>query len=163
MDKALAGVEIEKEQTVDISAEDGFGKKQAKLIQLIATPKFKKHGITPMPGLQVNIDNQIGVVKTVTGGRTLVDFNHPCAGKELTYTFTVKRIVTDATEKVTAVMNQLFGDQLVEKIEVKEGKATIGIKMELPKEIQEKCSEKVIELVPEIKKIEYIAPKETKA
>jgi FKBP-type peptidyl-prolyl cis-trans isomerase 2 len=155
MDKAVEGIEIGKEKTVDIPAEDGFGKKRADLIQLIATPKFKKHGINPVPGLQVNIDNQIGVIKTVTGGRTLVDFNHPCSSKELTYTFTIKRIVTDTKEKATALMTQLFSEQLVDTINVKDNNVEVTLKMEMPGEIQTKCTEKVKDLIPEIKEISY--------
>ena len=162
IDTALEGADVNKEKTIDIKAEDGFGKKRADLIQLVATAKFRKHGITPMPGLQVNIDDTIGMIKTVTGGRTLVDFNHPCAGKELIYVCTVKRIVTDTKEKLHAVMQQLFGKQLVDSIEIKENKAKITLRMELPTEIQEKCTTKAKELIPEITEIEYTAAAQTK-
>lgn len=166
IDKALVGKEVGKEYTFEIMPEDGFGKKRADLLQLIATPKFRKHGINPVPGLQVNIDNAVGVIKTVTGGRTLVDFNHPCAGKDLVYTVTVKRIVTEAKEKVQALLSMLLGDQMIEKVDVqekeKEKSATIKTKIELPKELQEKITENIKTCVLEITDVQYSEKREGK-
>ncbi|PIN79507.1 peptidylprolyl isomerase [Candidatus Woesearchaeota archaeon CG10_big_fil_rev_8_21_14_0_10_34_8] len=155
LDKAVEGAEIGQEKTVEISPEEGFGKKRADLIQLVSTSKFRKHGINPVPGLQVNIDNTVGTIKTVTGGRTLVDFNHPCSGKNLIYTFKVNKIITDTKQKVEAVMHQLFGKQMVDTVQVKEKKAEITLKIEMPKELQDKCTEKVKEIIPDITEISY--------
>ncbi len=155
MDKVLEEAEIGKEKTIEVAPEEGFGKKRADAIQLIATSKFRKHGINPVPGLQVNVDNSFGVIKTVTGGRTMVDFNHPCAGKVLTYTFTIKRIVENVQEKVKALLTQLFSEAVIEEVVVNENKAKISIKFELPMEIREKCTKKIIELVPDIKEVLY--------
>lgn len=166
IDKALIGKEVGKEYTFEIMPEDGFGKKRADLLQLIATPKFRKHGINPVPGLQVNIDNAVGVIKTVTGGRTLVDFNHPCAGKDLVYIIKVKRIVTDAKEKVQALLSMLLGEQMIEKVDVQEKEkekiAIIKTKIELPRELQEKITENIKASVPEIINVQYEEKKEGK-
>lgn len=166
IDKALIGKEVGKEYTIEITPEDGFGKKRGDLLQLIATPKFRKHGINPMPGLQVNIDNTVGIIKTVTGGRTLVDFNHPCAGKDLVYIVKVKRIVTDAKEKVQALLSMLLGEQMIEKVDVQEKEnekiAIIKTKIELPKELQEKITENIKASVPEIINVQYEGKKEGK-
>lgn len=163
IDKFIVGKELNKEYTVEIKPEDGFGKKRGDLLQLIATQKFKKHGVNPMPGLQVNIDNTIGIIKTVTGGRTLVDFNHPCAGKELTYKVKVTKFVTDAKEKVTAVATMLLGAQLIQNVDVKENKAELTIQMKFPQEIEEKITESIKKTVPEITEIVYHEKAEKKA
>lgn len=164
IDKVLVGKEVGREYIIEITPEDGFGKKRADLLQLIATPKFRKHGITPVPGLQVNIDNTVGTIKTVSGGRTLVDFNHPCAGKDLVYTVNVNRIVTDAKEKVQALLSMLLGEQMIEKVDIqekeKEKSATIKTKIELPKELQEKITENIKICVPEIISVQYEGKKE---
>ena len=155
IDKFIIDKELNKEYTVDIKPEDGFGKKKGDLLQLIATPKFRKHGINPVPGLQVNIDNTIGIIKTVTGGRTLVDFNHPCAGKDLTYKVKVTKFVTDAKEKVKAIVTMLLGPQLIQNVEVKDKKAELTIPMKFPQEIEEKITESIKKTVPEISEIVY--------
>ena len=89
LDKQLIDKEIGKEYTVELQPEEAFGKKSAQLIQLVSTRKFKQNEIMPQPGLQVDIDGMNGIIKTVTGGRTLVDFNHPLSGKVIEYKFKI--------------------------------------------------------------------------
>ncbi len=109
LDKNLEGKETGKEYDFDIKPEDAFGKKNAKLIQLIPTNKFKQQKIQPMPGMQLNIDGVVGTVKTVSGGRTLVDFNHPLAGKELSYKIKINKKITDDKEKLSGYLKLSLG------------------------------------------------------
>ncbi len=162
IDAALIGKEIGTEYTIELIPEQAFGKKKGELIQLIATGKFKKHGITPMPGLQVNIDNTIGVIKTVTGGRTLVDFNHPCAGKDVVYTLKILRIVSDVQTKVQAMATMLLGEQLVSGVVVKENKAEITTVIKMPDEIEKKMTENIKKCVPEIQEVTYLEKQKDK-
>ena len=158
LDEQLEGKEPGKKYHIELSPEQGFGKKNAKLIQLVATSKFIKQKINPMPGLQVNIDGMMGMIRTVSGGRTLVDFNHPLAGKELAYDFKINKIVKDDEEKLNALL-KLQLNLKDTKVVIKEGNATIdlNIKQELPKPIEEKLTEYVKEIIPSIKKIEFKA------
>ena len=154
LDKNLEGKEIGKEYEFDIKPEDAFGKKNAKLIQLISTSKFRQQSIQPIPGMQLNIDGMVGIVKTVSGGRTLVDFNHPLAGKELSYKVRINKKATDAMEKLMGYVRLSLGTKDFEAAVV-DGSAKITLKSDVPKEIQERLSEKIKELVPEIKKAEF--------
>ncbi len=160
IDKFLVGKEIGKEYTSDLTPEDGLVKKRADLIQLIATQKFKNHGVNPVPGLQVNIDNTIGLIKTVTGGRTLVDFNHPCAGKNLNYKIKITKEVTDSKQKVQAMATMLLGNQFITGIDVKDNNATITLMFKLPDEVSAKMAEKIKQCVPELLGIHYLEKKQ---
>lgn len=159
LDKNLEGKETEKEYTVELKPEEAFGKKDAKLIQLVQTSKFLKQNIQPMPGLQVNIDGMMAVIKSVSGGRTLVDFNHPLSGKEITYAVKVNKIITDDKEKLKAYLKLSLALKDVE-LELKEGEAKVSIKKELPKEVKDKLNEKIKELIPAVKKTMFIVGKE---
>ena len=158
LDEQLEGKELGKEYHIELSPEQGFGKKNAKLIQLVATSKFIKQKINPMPGLQVNIDDMTGMIRTVSGGRTLVDFNHPLAGKELTYDFKINKIVKDDEEKLKALLKLQLNLKDI-KVEIKEGNATIdlNIKQDLPKPVEEKLTKHIKEIIPSIKNIEFKA------
>ena len=161
IDKYLEGKETEKEYDININPEDAFGNKDAKLIQLIPTNKFKQQNIQPMPGVQVNIDGMAGIVKTVSGGRTLVDFNHPLAGKELSYHVKANKKVVDDKEKLRGHIKLSLGlDDF--SSEITEGNAKITIKIEIPNEVKEQLNQKIIELIPNIKKVEFIVEKEQK-
>lgn len=160
IDKFLVGKEIGKEYTLDLSPEEGFGKKRSDLIQLIATQKFKKHGVNPIPGLQVNIDNTIGLIKTVTGGRTLVDFNHPCAGKNVQYKIKITKAITDSKQKVQAMTAMLLGNQFISNIDVRDNNATITLVFKIPEELSAKMTEKIKECIPELSEIHYLEKKQ---
>ncbi len=152
LEKAIVGKEANKQYTIEVKPEEAYGKKNAKLIQLISTSKFLKQKIQPMPGLQVNIDGMVGLIKTVSGGRTLVDFNHPLAGKELLYDIKINRIIKDDKEKINSMLKLSLGIKDAD-IKIENKKTTIATKQEIPKEIQKELKEKIKELLPSIEEI----------
>jgi len=158
LDKNLEGKETGKEYDIELKPEDAFGNKNAKLIQLIPTSKFKQQNIQPMPGMQLNIDGIAGIIKTVSGGRTLVDFNHPLAGKEVSYKIKINKKITDDKEKLEGYLKLSLSTKEIE-IEVNDGNAKIKLKKEIPKEAQENLSKKITELIPNIKNVEFAIAK----
>ena len=126
-------------------------------MKLIATSKFKKEGMVPRPGLRNNIDGRVGTIKTVTGGRTIVDFNHPLSGRDLQYTVKVSKVVSDTVEKLQAMLKiELYETQ--PKAKFSEGKAIVDISQEIPKEILAQFDVKVKELLPEVKSLDIKHP-----
>jgi FKBP-type peptidyl-prolyl cis-trans isomerase SlyD len=103
LDKRLVGASLGKHSFI-IPAEEAFGKKSAKLLQLIPRRIFNDQKIQPVPGLEINVDNQTGIIRTVSGGRIIVDFNHPLASRDLIYDVEVKAKVHDQTAQVKAVL-----------------------------------------------------------
>ena len=142
------------EYTVDLQPEDAFGKKDAKLIKMIPASAFRRQNINPEPGMQVNIDGMMGIIKTAAGGRCLVDFNHPLSGKEVSYTIKVTKIITDDKEKAKSYLSLALNSKNL-PVEVKEGKAIVATDKEVPKEIQETLSKKVKELIPALKEVVF--------
>ncbi|MBS3137480.1 FKBP-type peptidyl-prolyl cis-trans isomerase [Candidatus Woesearchaeota archaeon] len=161
LDEALVEKEIGKQFNVTIPSDKAFGKKTGKLLQLIATNKFLKDQIQPMPGLQVNVDGNIGVIKTVTGGRTLVDFNHPLAGKDVIYTCSIKRKVDNTEEKVKGLL-QLTLQINDTKIKIDGKKVVITLEEELPKEIVEHINQQFKLIIPEIEEFVFVSLKTNK-
>src|SRR3989344_1974409 len=108
LEAKLEGKEIEKDYEIDLSSEEAFGKKDPKLIKIIQTKVFVDKKVNPVPGLQVNIDGAIATIRSVSGGRCVVDFNHPLAGRNLVYFVKIKKIVTDVKEKIDSTMRLDF-------------------------------------------------------
>jgi len=103
IDKALPGKEPGS-YSLRIKPEDAFGKKTAELLKMIPVREFEKQGLKPYAGLEVSVDGMPGVVRSVSSGRTIVDFNHPLAGKELEYEVVIKRVITSKKEKLEALL-----------------------------------------------------------
>jgi len=58
--------------------------------------------------MHFTFDNLIGKIISVSGGRVIVDFNNPLAGKNISYELNVKSIVKDENEKIKALMRYFF-------------------------------------------------------
>ncbi|HLC32663.1 MAG TPA: peptidylprolyl isomerase [Candidatus Nanoarchaeia archaeon] len=125
IDEFVEGKEMGK-FTVSLAPEKAFGKKDSTMIKMIPTSKFEEQGIKPIPQLRLNIDGMVGMIKSVSSGRTVVDFNHPLAGKEVTYELKLNKIVTDNTIQLGAILKVILGMRNP-KIALDGNKATIEI------------------------------------
>ncbi len=152
LDDALAGKEVGGKFSVGLAPEDAFGKKDAKYFQLVNASKFKDSDMVPYPGMHVTINDTPGVVKTISGGRILVDFNHPLAGKDITYDVEVVGVVGDDAEKVKALAEMHLGI-LSPKVTVEKGVAKID--HEFPEQLAGAVEKSIIERVPSLKKVEF--------
>lgn len=146
LDEWLIGKEKGKYENIEISSDKAYGKKDAKLIRMVPTQQFTKHGIKPERGLQVNIDNMMATIRTVTGGRTVVDFNHPLSGKDLIYDIEIVNIVEDKKEQIQSLLKLLINLE-AKQIDIKEGKAEITIHIEVPQPVLDKLKETIKDLV----------------
>ena len=138
---------------VNLIPEQGFGKKNAKLLKLMPKSLFTKQNINPMPGLPINIDGMDGIIKTVSGGRCMVDFNHPLSGKELEYDLKINRIVTDEKEKVSSIVELQLRKEDFE-LNVEEDKVTISSKIGMKKPLKD-LIEDMIKKFTKIKNVEF--------
>ena len=153
LDNNLAGKEIGKDYTITLQPEEAFGKKSAKLVQLIPFRKFTQQQIMPQIGLQVNIDGNNGIIKTVSGGRVLVDFNHPLSGKVIEYDVKILRKVEDDNEKLKSYIKVFLGNDV--SAEIKEGRAIVELPMEMEQPIALEFSKAIQEAIPAIKEVEF--------
>ncbi|MDK2908291.1 MAG: hypothetical protein PWQ87_749 [Candidatus Woesearchaeota archaeon] len=144
LDKALEGKEVGKEYNIELNPEDAFGKRLPEAIKLVSLAQFRKHKLNPSQGMEIEIDGKRGVVKSVSGGRVLVDMNHPLAGKKLTYKFKVNRIVENEEEKVNAIIKRMIGISEI-KAEVNDKTATIKHNFELPQEVMDLIKKEITE------------------
>ena len=83
----------------------------------------------------------IGMVKSVSSGRTVVDFNHPLAGKDVVYDIKLNKTVTDKKVQLSSVLRVLLGMR-DPKVELIGNKAKVQIP-ELPKQILDELAKKL--------------------
>ncbi len=137
---------------LELQPEKAFGKKRTDLIKLINTNILRQQKIEPMPGLKINIDGLFGNIVSVSGGRTLIDFNHPLAGKAVVYEITINKIVTDLNEKVSGILKLYLTKN--PEFELKDDELTIKIK-KLHDNFKKALEEMVKQRLPEIKRITF--------
>lgn len=160
LDDALVGKEVDNKYTIEVPIDLGFGRKNPKLIKLVPTSLFVKEKINPMPGLQVTINNMLGIIRSVGGGRTLVDFNHPFAGHDLVYEVEIMRKLDDDAEKLKSFFDLHFNMKNL-NIKIEEGVAKIPI--DVPEAISKPLFEHLKKILPEVKSFEFKKPEAKKA
>lgn len=159
LDANLEGKEVGK-YTFVIKDIDAFGKKSAQLLKLVPAKLFSKENIRPYPGLQVNVDNEMGVIRSVSGGRIIVDFNHPLSSKDVEYEVEVKRIVEDTKEKIESLFKMI--GIMADNIKVDGDNATILTKVMLPEQLTSPLVEDLKRLT-NLKNITFeVSPQEKK-
>ena len=95
IEKAMLEMKVGDSRDLEISPEDGFGKRDSKLIKLFKMGEFRKQNVVPYPGLRLTIDNRMGAVISVSSGRIIVDFNNPLAGRRLSYKLKIIKAVEE--------------------------------------------------------------------
>lgn len=119
---------------IELTAEKAFGKRDPKLIQMIPIKVFQEHKLNPIPGIMFNFDGRIGKVLTVSGGRIMVDFNNPVAGRDVIYKVKVLKKIDDLNEKIKAFNEFLFKREF--KFEVKDKKIIIEVEESMVKFVE---------------------------
>ncbi len=152
VDKSLIGREVGENFKIELKAEDAFGKKDSNLMQFIPTTNFTQHNIRPVPGLHVNIDGMMGIVRVASGGRTVVDFNHPLAGKDVVYEVSVKRKVEDKEEKLKALLSNMLTFE--PKIDFNGNEAVVALPVNIKPE-EDELKKLVKEVIPEITTLQF--------
>ncbi len=129
LEEALIDMKEGDEKTVEIIPEEGFGVRDPKLMQLIPMSEFRKQGIKPQIGMGITLENNTGVIRSISGGRVRVDFNHELAGKNLQYNIKVDRIITDDEEKIRSMISLHYPNPNIDpdthKVNIEDGKVTI--------------------------------------
>jgi len=143
--KSIPSQNNTKEYNIKIKPEDAFGKREQKNIQRMPLNIFKQHGVNPQPGAVYNFDNKPGKILAVTGGRVMVDFNHPLAGKDVVYDVQVKRKVTNLNEQVKASIDFVFKRDLDYEIDEENKKITLKVEPQI-KQMTQMFSQKFKDL-----------------
>jgi len=133
IDEYLIGKEIGKYK-IELNAEKAFGKRDPKLIQRMPIKVFHAQQLNPVPGIMFNFDGKIARVLTVSGGRVMVDFNNPLAGKEVVYEINILKKVDDQKEQINALNDFLFRKEF--EFEIKEKKIIMKVEKGMKKFVE---------------------------
>jgi len=148
LDNYLIDRETGKDYNIEISKKEAFGERDSKMMRVVSSSIFLREKINPFPGLQVNIDGMLGTIRSISGGRVVVDFNHPLAGKDLVYEVKINKIIEDNILKIRSILLNGVGlDEKYYKIEEKDGKIDIKLKKDMDNKVKEKIKEVVRRLV----------------
>lgn len=147
LDDALVDKEVGNTYTILLSPEQAFGKRDIKNLRIVPMNVFREHKLNPQPGLQITVDGQLGIVNQVSGGRVIVNFNHPLAGRDVQYDVELLEKVTDVKMQLETFLHTALRIPKKElAIQLDEKRATIALPVALPKEFTDILGKKLATL-----------------
>jgi peptidylprolyl isomerase len=132
LDELLPTLEVGKAANVELTPEKAYGVRDPKRVRLVPLRKFTSEGVTPIPGVQVNIDGKSAQIRSVGAGRVQVDYNHPFAGRTLIYDVTVEKVIETEEDKVRSLLHKRVPTVTLEKFNVKI--EDVRLEIEIPEE-----------------------------
>ncbi|MFB0501588.1 MAG: FKBP-type peptidyl-prolyl cis-trans isomerase [Candidatus Bathyarchaeia archaeon] len=129
LEESLPKFELKKTASIEIPPEKAFGPRDPEKVRLVPLRRLTTRGITPQPGMRIELDGKLATVRTMGSGRVQLDFNPPLAGKTLIYDVTVQKKLETKVEKITALIHRRIPAVEVEKFNLKTSKksATINV------------------------------------
>ncbi len=111
-----------------LEPDEAFGKRRKDLVKVMPLRDFAVFKVDAKPGTKVHIDTNAGriygTVKSRAGGRVMVDFNHPLAGKKVRYKVKVLKIASKPEEKLDLLLKDLG---IKAEVEIEGKKARVGV------------------------------------
>ncbi len=132
LDEQLEGLEVGKKYEIPVPPEKGFGKRDPKLIKTFTLGQFRRQGLYPFPGMDVEVTTEGGKklkgrVLSVSSGRVRVDFNHPFAGKTLLYEVEILEKIDDPIEKVKGLIELRLPRIDLDKVTIEVGEKDVKV------------------------------------
>ncbi|MDA2920904.1 FKBP-type peptidyl-prolyl cis-trans isomerase [Desulfobacterota bacterium AH_259_B03_O07] len=93
LDREIVGMSEGDEKTVNVKAEEAYGIEDPKLVANIPTVALKKNNIEPVVGLMLKTPQGNCHITNVSDLEIEVNFNHPLAGKRLTFEVKIEEVI----------------------------------------------------------------------
>ena len=154
-DEALEGAELEKDMTVEVPPEKGFGEISYSKIRVMRSRKLGDDEEKASVGDRVEIDGRPGTIRHMASGRIKVDFNHRYAGKTLVYEARVLRAVESDDDKIEALLDRHMPDRQDHSREGDVLSAHVSDHYAGPT-VKQAASVEIFRMVPSVRMINFI-------
>jgi FKBP-type peptidyl-prolyl cis-trans isomerase 2 len=143
---------IAERRKLELSSEKAYGKRKKDLIKTFPKRVFDEQKLRAVPGITYDFNGMYGSVKSVVGGRVMVDFNNPLAGKDIKIEYVINKKIEDLIERIKITFYTIYNmnDEMFSVVKEKE-KIIIKVPEQLMA-LNEQLLKSLEELNPDIKK-----------
>ncbi|MFN3804128.1 MAG: peptidylprolyl isomerase [Pyrobaculum sp.] len=118
---------------IEVPPEKAYGVRDPNKIKTVSIREFHRHGFVPRVDDVVEYEGQRARVVSISGGRVVLDFNHPLAGKTFVVRGRVVKRLTSPEERAAALLRPHLSRVAEDKIKVtlEEGVLTVALPAEV--------------------------------
>lgn len=121
------------EGELDLSPQEAYGERNKDFIKTYPISVFKGQNVNPVVGRIYDFNGMYGKIKSNSGGRVMVDFNNPLAGKDIYISYKVVEKLEDISSKVEVIFENILKlPSHLYEVKTEESKLIVKI----PKEIE---------------------------
>jgi peptidylprolyl isomerase len=106
VEEEIAKMSENEEKEIEVPPEKAFGLRDPNKVKVFSLRDFQRRGYEINVGDTVEVGGMRGIVRQISGGRVVIDFNHPLAGKVIVYKVRVVKKLEDFQEKVRALASR---------------------------------------------------------
>ncbi len=157
LEEEMKNMKEGEKKLVELPPEKAFGLRDERLKRYFSVKELEARKIEPKVGESISINGITGKILSISGGRVLVDFNHPLAGKTLEFEIEVLKDIKDLLEKIEAIVEIFTGQKENFEIKIKDSEITIVDKNNaLMPEGRRVISENIFKWIKEVKKVNFL-------
>lgn len=105
IEEELYKMEVGESRVVEIPPDKAFGERDPNKVKIVNARELTKRGITPRVGAKVELDDGVAVIRRAEGGRIILDYNHPLAGRTIVCEVKVVKKIEDFKEKIKELVH----------------------------------------------------------
>lgn len=83
VESELNAMKINDEKTIRLNVDDAYGKRNKDMLRVVPIKAFHDNKLRPIVGLTIDVGGAYGTIRSVSGGRVMIDFNSPYADHEI--------------------------------------------------------------------------------
>jgi peptidylprolyl isomerase len=106
LDEALQKAEPNQTIDVELTPDKAYGVRDPNKVSRIPIRKFGEKASELEIGAEVDVDNRVGIVRSLESGRAIIDFNHKYAGKTLEYNLEIKEKLESRDSQIEALIHR---------------------------------------------------------
>ncbi|MFP3910324.1 MAG: FKBP-type peptidyl-prolyl cis-trans isomerase, partial [Archaeoglobaceae archaeon] len=122
LDEQLEGKEVGFQGEIEVPSDKAFGAYDPENKDYVS---LKQLGERPNIGQRVQVDQKYGYVERIIGRRVIVDFNHPFAGRDISFEVDINEKIEDLKEKIDAIFHIYTGQHV--DIEIEDKKVRVEV------------------------------------
>lgn len=106
VEEEIAKMSENEEKEIEVSPNKAFGERDPNKVKVFSLRDLQRRGYELNVGDTIDVGGIRGIVKQISGGRVVIDFNHPLAGKTLVYKVKVIRKIEDFEERIKTLSSR---------------------------------------------------------
>jgi len=105
IEEELYKMEVGESRIIEVPPDKAFGERDPSKVKIVNARELTKRGITPRVGSRVELDEGVAIIRRAEGGRVVLDFNHPLAGRAIVCEIKVVKKIEDVKEKIKELVH----------------------------------------------------------